>query len=393
MLKKIKLILLLILTVFIFIIIHPFQKKACVNIYDWYGVLPQSVIDIFEKETGIHVHYDVFDNNETLEAKLLASNSGYDVVFPTVTPYAVRQLFLGIYQQINKLLLPNLGEIEPILKQKMDNIDAKMDFLLPYYWGTTGIAFDEDKIKAIIPDIPKEGYELLFNLENVKKLAPYGISFLQEPVDVFPPFLAYLGKGRENRSLEDLWEASRHLSEICSYVRRFSSSRFMTDLILGDICIAQSWSGEALKAMEDAQKIGRHIRYIIPKEGADIWIDAIAIPVGAPHVKNAHIFINFLLRPDISAMITNHSKIATMITASKQFISEDILKNPLIFPSQDVLSRLHIAPIFVGQEAETYERVRMRMWAQIKMQRDMTPSYFWEVVQKQKARARNYKTA
>jgi putrescine transport system substrate-binding protein len=334
----------------------------------------------------------VFDNNEMLEAKLLATNSGYDVVFPTVTPYGVRQLLLNVYQKIDQSKLPlfNIIDIEPIIFEKMSNIDPNMEFLLPYSWGTTGIAFDEDVLNKVIPSEPKDGNNLLFDIDILKKISPYGISFLQEPVDVFPQFLEYSGRGRNNRSLEDLWYAAKRLYEVSHYVRRFSSSRFITDLVLGEVCVAQSWSGEALRAIEDAKKVGRNIKYIIPKEGGDIWIDAIAIPKGAPNVANAHVFINFLLRPDISAKITNSTQIATVVTKAKQFIHANILNNTLIFPTEDVLKTLFMSKVFTGKEADVYERVRMRMWAQIKMRRPTTRAYFDKIVQKQAVRSQSY---
>lgn len=363
---------------------HP--KRECVNIYDWYGVLPQTVLDKFEDETGIRIHYDVFDNNETLDAKLLASNSGYDIVFPSVTPYGARHLNLGVYQKLNKAWLPNLRPIDSVLQSKLAKIDPDMDYFLPYYYGTTGIAFDEATLEKVIPDVPKDGYHLLFDPDIVQKLAPYGISLLQEPVDVFPPFMAHIGIDPSQRSLEDLWNASKRLQEICRFVRRFSASRFVVDLVMGDVCIAQSWSGEAIKAIEDARKLGKRIRYIIPRQGADIWIDAAAIPVGAPHVRNAHAFLNFLLRPDISAEITNHCHMATMVLEARSMIEPKILNNPLVFPPKDVLERLRLSPAFVTPKDLVYERVMMRLWAQIKMQRDMTRAYFVELVKKQEAR-------
>jgi putrescine transport system substrate-binding protein len=369
-------------------IARPLNVRPCVNVYGWYGVLPQSILEQFENETGIHVHYDVFDNNEMLEAKLLASNSGYDVVMPTVTPYGVRQLALKIYQRIDRNMLPELGEVESTLIEKMKDIDPNMEFFLPYYWGTTGIAFDEDRLKAVIPDVPTDDIHLLFDVNVLEKLKPYGVSLLQEPVDIFPIFLEYLGQDRNSRSLEDLWFASQRLAVISKYIRRFSSARFITDLVFGDVCVAQAWSGEALRAIDDAKKVGRNIRYIIPKSGGDIWIDALAIPIGAPNVKNAHVFINFLLRPEISAQITNYSQLATMVVRAKPFIERNLLENSLIFPTEETLKTLHISPTFMGNAAEVYERVRTRLWAQIKMQRPVTRALFDEVVRKQRVRIR-----
>jgi putrescine transport system substrate-binding protein len=363
---------------------NKISKDSCVNLYDWYGVLPREVLDQFEKESGIKVYYDVFDNNEMLEAKLLASNSGYDVVFPTVTPYGARQLRLGVYQKINKDLLPNLGKIEPFLLEKMQTVDKNLDFLLPYYWGTTGIAFDEDKLNQLIPEHPKDSYSLLFDEKIVAILKDAGISFLQEAIDVFPHVLNYLGLDGGSRTYRDLATASKYIANICPYVRRFSSARIITDLILGDACVAQAWSGEALKAIEDAKKMGRNIRYIIPKEGGDLWIDAIAIPIGAPHTRNAHKFIDFLLRPDISAKITNKSKIATMVVDSKKFIKKKILNNVTIFPSEELRANLFFCPPLVGPEGDRYERIRSRIWALLKMRGGKIDFYIDEVIKLEK---------
>lgn len=362
--------------------LRPFSEKQSVNIYDWYGVLPKEVISQFEKESGITVHYDVFDNNETLEAKLLASNSGYDVVFPTVVPYAARQIKMEIYQKLDKRLLPNLGETEHFIKEKIKNIDEDMEYILPYYWGTTGIAFDEDKLKEILPGQEFDSYSLIFEEKIVKKLAKYGVSVLQEPIDVFPYVLNYLKKDSTSRELDDLFCATVHFGKLCPYIKRFSSSRFITDLVLGDVCVAQAWSGEALRAIESAKEIGRNIRYIIPKEGTDIWIDAVAIPIGAPNVRNAYKFIDFLLRPDISAKITNHSKMATMVIEAKKYIDKSILENKLIYPEEDVLYGLPVFNSDYGAQAEVYERVRTRIWAQLKMKNEVTKELFDKIVLK-----------
>ncbi|MDR0625126.1 MAG: extracellular solute-binding protein [Holosporales bacterium] len=370
MLKKVLAILAcLAVCVYIFVgVSKKISHNECVNVYDWYGVLPREVIEQFQEETGIKVHYDVFDNNEILEAKLLASNSGYDVVFPTATPYAARHKELGIYQRLDKTQLPNLkfDDIYDFLKEKMQKIDPGLDFLLPLYWGTTGIAFNEDVLNELIPNHPKDGYSLLFDGETVEKLQSKGISFLQEAIDVFPQILTYIGLDREGTDFQSLEQAAAFFSKICYKVRRFSSSRFITDLIFGDVCVAQAWSGEALRAIDEAEKIGQNIKYIIPKEGGDLWIDVAAIPIGAPHPKNAHIFINFLLRPEIGAQITNQSRVTTMMKGSRKHIDPDIVSNTIIFPPDDVLRKLNFCSP-PSKETDMYEKVRSRVWTLLKI--------------------------
>ncbi len=345
------------------------EEESCVNIYDWYGMLTREIIQQFEDETGIRVRYDLYDNNEVLEAKLLASNSGYDVVFPSASPYVSRQIAVGIYQPINKALLTNLGKLNPFIEKQMRFIDAEMKYALPYYWGTLGIAFDVDKISALLPGVSQDSYDLLFNPENLKKLAPYGISFLEEAIDVFPLVLSYLGKSRDSMNANDLEEAYQHLLKLRPYIRRFTSGRFINDLVMGDSCIAQGWSGEAQQAEQEAKDVGRNIKYIIPKEGSTLWIDCIAIPVGAPHPRNAHIFINFLLRPDISAKITNQTKIPTVVQEGYKLIDAHIRNNPNIFPSKEVMAKLYLDKPQVDEKSIYYDRLRTRAWAKVRLNR------------------------
>ncbi len=345
------------------------QEEACVNVYDWYGMLTREVIQQFENETGIRVRYDLYDNNEILEAKLLASNSGYDVVFPSASPYVSRQIAVGIYQPINKSLLTNLGKFDPFIERQMRIVDSELKYALPYYWGTVGIAFDVDKLNALLPGVSQDSYELLFNPENLKKLAPYGVSFLEEAIDVFPLVQNYLGKSRDSTDENDLEEAYQHLLKLRPYIKRFTSGRFINDLVMGDTCIAQGWSGEAQQAVEEAKDVGRNIKYIIPKEGSILWIDCIAIPVGAPHPHNAHLFINFLLRPDISAQITNHNNNPTAIEESYKLVDEHIRSNPNIFPPKKVKAKLFLGKPQTDEKSMNYDRLRTRTWAKVRLNR------------------------
>lgn len=345
------------------------QEDAIVNIYDWYGMLPADIIQEFEKETGIHVRYDVYDNNEVLEAKLLASNSGYDVVFPTASPYVSRQIKVGIYQRLNKELLPNLKGTNKIITAHMDIVDPGMVYAIPYYWGTLGIAFDKDKVQARLPNVDLESYDMLFNPENLKKLKTCGVSFLEEAIDVMPLILSYLGRPSNSETQDDLKLTSEHLFKLRPSIRRFTSSRFMNDLVLGDVCIAQSWSGDAHQAEHDAKELGRNIIYVVPKEGTTLWIDCMAIPVGSPHPINAHKFINFLLRPEISARITNKTKLPTVIDAALPMIEKQIKNNQGIYPKPDVMKKLHLNSPQTSDESLKFDRARTKAWINVRLNR------------------------
>ncbi len=350
---------------------HPkaIVEANIVSVYDWYGMLPPDVVTAFEKETGIRVRLDVFDNNEVLEAKLLASNSGYDVVFPTASPYVSRQIKAGIYQPLNKALLSNLKGLNAIIYEKMNIIDPGLVYAIPYYWGTLGIAMDKDKVQKILPHANLNHYDTLFKPENLAKLKTCGVSFLEEATDVIPLILHYLGLPSDSETTEDLKAATDHLLKLRPSIRRFSSSRFINDLVLGDTCIAQAWSGEAQKAEEEAKELGRTIIYIVPEEGTTLWIDCIAIPVGAPHPTNAHRFINFLLRPEIAAKITNYSKIPTVIEASLIMVDNDLRQNKAIYPKPDLMKKLRLDAPQTSEKSLNYDRLRTKAWTMIRLNR------------------------
>lgn len=338
-----------------------------VNVYDWYGNLSKEILDQFEKETGIKVRYDVYDSNEILEAKLLATNSGYDVVFPSASPYVARQIQAGVYHKLDKKLLPNLKDLHSSITKQMDNVDKGMQYAIPYYWGTLGIVMDIDKVSKLIPNAQNMGYELIFNPKNLEKLAGCGVSFLEEPVDVFPLLLAYLGKDRESEDLEDLELVFNHLLKLRPYIRRFTSSRFINDLLVGDVCIVQAWSGEIQRAQELLKELGRKLVYVTPKEGTTLWIDCMTIPKGALHYKNAHAFINFLLRPDISAKVINHSSLPTTVQKSYKYVNEQIKNDPSVFPPKQIFSKLHLDKPCTSGNCQVYDRKRTRMWAHVKL--------------------------
>ena len=340
-----------------------------VNVYCFYGMVPHTVLKQFEQETGIKVRFDVYDNNEILEAKLLATNSGYDVVMPTSPPYIGRQIAIGIYQPLKAELLPNLGPLDPTIVEKMQMVDPGLIYTVPYFWGTVGIAFDYDRVSALLPDVDLNSHALLFDPENLKRLAPHGISFFEEAIDVFPAILHYLGKNPNSDDLQDLEIARKHLEKLRPYIRRFTSSRFINDLIMGDVCLTQAWSGEAQQAVQEAKEVGRDIRFVTPKEGAGMFIDCLAIPKGARHPRNAHAFINFLIRPDIAAQVTNNTFIPTAILKSIPLVDDQIRNNKSIYPPLEVMKTLELYQLPQSEKSSAYERERNRLWAKIRLSR------------------------
>jgi putrescine transport system substrate-binding protein len=352
-----------------YLLIHKKENTEgnYVNVYDWYGMLNKEIIHTFEKETGIKVRYDVYDNNEVLEAKLLASNSGYDIVFPSASPYLAWQIQAGVYQKLNRKLLPNLKGIDQQIIQKMKNIDHEMIYSIPYYWGTIGFSFNVDIIKKILPDVDMHSLKDLLNPEILKIIAPYGISLLEEAVDIFPSVMIYLGINHHDISDENLIKSEKHLKLIRPYIKKFTSSQFINDLSMGNICFAHVWSGEAQQAIKEAKENNINLCYILPKEGAILWIDAIAIPKGAPHPNNAHQFINFLLRPEIAAKISELTLMPTSVLVAKKLLPLEIQNNHGIYPPQDMMKKLFINNPPSTMEELNYDRKRTRSWARVRL--------------------------
>ncbi|MBX3457267.1 MAG: extracellular solute-binding protein [Candidatus Paracaedibacteraceae bacterium] len=342
------------------------QKPAqYLNVYNWYGMIPKDVLEEFETETGISIRYDLYDNNEILEAKLFAGNSGYDVIFPSASPYAVRQIQAGVYEKIDKSQIPNLVHVDPLIYDQMRLADSDLEYTIPYYWGTFGFSYVEEEILKRMPDAPTQSYRMLFDPSVVSRFKGCGVTLLDESVDVYPAVLTYLGKDPRSDSLDDLKEAQTHLQKIRPSVKRFSSSRFVNELVGGESCLAQAWSGEAQLAQDRANEVGKniHIRYIVPREGGTIWIDCIAIPKGAPNLNNAHKFIDFLLRPNISARIANAIKLAIANKGALPYIDPKIKHDPTIYPSKDVMAKLKLDK----PQNAAYERYRTRLWTEFRL--------------------------
>ena len=338
-----------------------------VNVYCWYGLIDAETIEEFEEETGITVRLDSYDNNEVLEAKLLASNSGFDVVFPTVTPYVSWQIQAGIYQKLDRSLIPRIKEIDPFVIKLQKDIDKDVNYAIPYFWGTIGIVYNKDILDKVFPDGFAQNLSLMFNETNLAKLSKFGISLLEESVDVIPFALLYLNKNPNSDSYEDLDLAAKHLMKMRPYIKRFTSAKVVNDLIMGDTAIALVWSGEAQQAIQEAKEQGKNIEYFVPPEGGLVWIDTMAIPKGAPHPKNAHTFINFLLKPHIAARICQNTLHGVSVINAKNYLPVNILKNEGIYPGKNLLKKLFLNNPPQTVKEQDYERERTRIWAKIRL--------------------------
>ena len=344
--------------------------KNTVNVYGWYGILNNEILKDFEKETGIKVVYDVYDNNDTLESKLLATNSGYDVVFPSFIPYAARQCAMGAYSKLDVKLLPNLKNVEGQITDKYKKVEGDISRLIPLFWGTVGIAYDYDVIKKVFPDLKEVSYDLLLNSENIAKLSKYGVSFPEEYIDIFPQTASYLKLLNEEsiKTPGKIKAYVNHYKFIRKYIKKFSSNTMISDLLSGEVAVAIGSSDNAWRARRSAKNIGKTIKYVIPKGRGILWIDCVGIPEKAPHKANAHKFLNYLLRPDVAKKITNHSGILVNIQGAKEFYTKEILEDSQICPmDKEILSELMIGtPSRTAEEAKN-DKLATRAWSQIRM--------------------------
>ncbi|MFD2236812.1 polyamine ABC transporter substrate-binding protein [Aureimonas populi] len=314
-----------------------------VNVFNWSDYIDESVLQEFTAETGIRVVYDVYDSNEILETRLLAGSSGYDVVVPSAE-YMGRQIEAGIFQPLDRSKLTNLGNMWPLIEERTALYDPDNAHSVNYMWGTTGIGYNTRRVAELLPDAPLDSWALVFDPANAEVLSQCGIDLLDSPGEIYPPALAYLGLDPDSRDPEDLERAQELLASIRPFIRRFHSSEYINALANGDICVAVGFSGDVFQARDRAEEAGNgvEIGYSIPKEGALMWFDQMAIPADAPHVDAAHQFIDFMMRPDIIARSTDYVVYANGNLASQELIDPEILSDPAVYPDEATLETLFI---------------------------------------------------
>ena len=346
------------------------NSKQRVNIYGWYGIISREILTNFEKETGIKVIYDVYDNNDSLEAKLLATNSGYDIVFPSFIPYAARQLNMGAYQKIDMQFVPNIENISGNITDSYRNAGGNIEYLIPIFWGTLGIAYDANILSKVFPNEKINSYDVLLNPEKIKKIAKYGVSFPEEYIDIFPQISVYLNNGtlEKAKNLASINKYINHFRLIRQYIKKFSSNTMISDLISGEVCIAIGSSDNAWRAKRSGKYVNKDIRYVIPENSGMLWIDCVGIPQKAPNKENAYKFLNYLLRPDVAAKISNYSGILVNIPDSVNSYNEKIKSDPQICPIDNkVISKLIIGTPSKNLNDVKYDKIATRAWSQIKM--------------------------
>lgn len=312
------------------------------NIYNWDDYIPDGMIAAFEQEFGIKVNYDTFENNETLHAKLIAGNSGYDIVVPTVG-FSKKQLEAGLFQPLDKSKIPNLANLDPTFMKKLASIDEGNRHYVPWAWGFTTVGINRQKVEAALgtSDLPANSWELVFNPEYANKLRSCGIIFLDSPTEIMPAALHYIGKDPYSNNPDDIRAAGEMLAQIRPNIRLFSSN--MIDDIAGGLgCAFVGWSGDINIAADRVREQGGQdeIVPLLPSTGGVLFVDVMAIPADARNVENAHLFINFFLRPENAAAMANEMNYPTGNKAALPLINDEIKNNPTIFLDEENMARL-----------------------------------------------------
>jgi putrescine transport system substrate-binding protein len=341
----------------------PAQPQRVVNFYNWSDYVDPSVLDDFSKKTGIAVRYDTFDSSDTLEAKLLAGQSGYDVVVPTGY-FLAREIAAGIFQKLDKSELPNLVNVWPQIAQRLAAYDPGNQYAVNYMWGTTGIGYNVGQARQILgADAAIDSWAYAFDPDKIKKFKDCGVHFLDASDDIMPAALHYLHLDPNTSDPAELQKAADLIMKVRPYVRKFHSSEYINAIATGEICFAVGYSGDFKQAAARAAQAnnGIKIAYSIPKEGAPLWFDNLAIPKDAPHVAEAHALINYLLDPKVAAKNTNFVSYANGDRPSR-LVDKSILDDRTIYPDQATMAKLFT---IIAHDLPT-QRLINRLWTRIK---------------------------
>ncbi len=334
-------------------------EDKILNIYNWTDYIDPAALTAFTAETGIKVRYDVFDSLETLEGKLLAGHSGYDIVVPSNEPTFSRLVRAGALAEIDRAKVPNWNNLDPAMMARILTSDPGNKHGAIYLWGTMGLGIIPSKIKALAPDAPLDSWELLFKPDNAKRLAACGITMMDSAIDVIPSVLKFLGRAPDSNAPADLAAVEKTLMAIRPYIRSFASGGALEALATGQTCLAFDYSGDVTQAAARAveAKQGIVVSYVAPREGVEVGFDLLAIPADAAHKDAAHAFIDFVLRPAVMAGITNVTHYPNAVPASRASIAD-----LSVFPSDEEMSRFFT----IGPVPTAAERPRTRLWARFK---------------------------
>jgi putrescine transport system substrate-binding protein len=338
------------------------EEKA-LNIYNWSDYIAPDILPAFEKEYGIKVHYDVFDSNTVLQTKLLTGNTGYDLVVPS-SSFMALQIKAGAFRKLDKSLLPNLKNVDPELARLMGPMDPGMQYGVNYFWGTGGVSYNVEKIKAAMPGAPVDSLAMFYDPKVISRFKDCGVTIIDEATEVVSTVLMYLRRDPNSEKPADLAAAEQVLMSIRPYVRYIDNFKYTEDLANGEICLALAWSGDAYIAAARARDAKRSLtlKYNIPKEGAVLFFDTMAIPADAPHPINAHLFINYMLRAEVAARNSSFVHYPTSDAAAYPLVDPAVYHDQSIYPSPETRQRL-VPDI---PHSQGFTRMLTRTWTRFK---------------------------
>ncbi|MDQ1079962.1 polyamine ABC transporter substrate-binding protein [Pseudoroseomonas cervicalis] len=343
----------------------PGAAGQVLNVYNWSDYIDPYAVDRFQRETGIRIRYDVFDSLETLEGKLSAGRSGYDIIVPTNEPTFSRLVRAGALRPLDRAQIPNWGNQDPALLRQVESSDPGNRFGAIYLYGTIGLGIRTDRVRELAPDAPLDSLDLLMKPEHARRLARCGIAIMDSATDVLPTVLRWLGRDPNTTEPRELRAAEDALMAIRPQVRAITASGNLMDALAnGEYCVVLTYSGDVIQAQARAREAGRGVQigYVAPKEGAQLWLDMLAIPADAPNPEAAQRFINFLLQPDVMAGITNQVRYPNGIPASRPLVDAAVRDDPNVYPTAETLSRTFT----VTGLTPTAERARSRGWSRFK---------------------------
>lgn len=335
------------------------EEEKVLHVYNWSDYIAEDTIKGFEDKTGIKVTYDVFDSNDMVETRLLAGSSGFDVVVPSAS-FLERQIKAGVFQKLDKSQIPNLSHMDPDIQQRVALHDPNNDHSVTYMWGTTGIGYNQDKVKKILGDTPLDSWDQIFDPKQLAKFKDCGVSVLDSADELLKVVLNWMGRDPNSQKEEDLAAAQEKLLAIRPYIRKIHSSQYIDDLANGELCISVGWSGDILQARDRAEEAGQGVKvaYAIPKEGTIVWFDMLAIPADAKHPKNAHAFINYLMDPQVAANNSNFVNYANGNAASLAMVKDEVKNDPGVYPTPEVKAKLFPSLAY----NEQFTSAMARMW-------------------------------
>jgi putrescine transport system substrate-binding protein len=337
--------------------------ERVVNIFNWSDYIDPKVLEDFTRETGVKVVYDTYDSNEILETRLLAGGTGYDIVVPSAT-FLARQIRAGVYRPLDRSKLTNAKNIWPEIDQRLARYDPGNKYAVNYMWYTTGVAYNVAKVKERLGDAPLVSWSQVLRADNLKKFADCGVYFLDSPEDIFSITLNFLKLDPNSKNPDDLRRAEDHLAGLRRMIKKFHSSEYINALANGDICLAVGWAGDSFQARNRAREAGNGvaIEYVAPQEGTLMSFDNLAIPQDAPHVEEAYLFIDYLLRPEVAARNTKVTNFANGVSAATPLVDKSIASNPAIYPDEATMKRLFT----VTAPDQAFQKIVTREWTRVK---------------------------